>query len=230
MEGYTAAQNLGKKECSMRLPSALVVSLSLLLSSVGLATADTRITSEERTQLTMGDQERDTTTEATLWFGEDRAVRVTTDGRMISRLDVGEAYLINDAQESYTVIKLERGGPPPTSPPSVKRSGETRQIGSWSAERYDLDFEVAPGETGHAVLWMSTDVDVDLDVYRAYARSVARAMNMSWLQSLAALEGYPVLQEMTVGPVRVTTQLVSIAEETPPAGLYDPPADYERKE
>jgi hypothetical protein len=214
----------------MRPRSTLAVSSVLLLSAVGLATADTRITSEERTQLTMGDQERDTTTETTLWFGENRAVRVTSDGRLISRLDLGEAYLINDAEESYAVIKLERSGAPPTSAPTVKRSGETRQIGSWSAERYDLDFEVAPGETGHAVLWMSTDVDVDLDVYRAYARSVARAMNMRWLETLAGLEGYPVLQEMTVGPVRVTTRLVSIAEETPAAGFYDPPADYERKE
>jgi hypothetical protein len=216
----------------MRPFSAVGLSLALLLSAVSLGTAhaDTRITSEERTQFSMGEQKSDTTTRTTLWFGRDRASRLTAEGRMISRLDLGEAYLINDAQKTYNVIRIERRQAAAGPAPRVNRSGETRQIGQWSAERYDLDFEVSPGETGHAVLWMSIDVDVDLDIYRAYARSVARAMGMSWLESLAALDGYPVLQEMTMGPVRVTTQLVSIAEETPPPGLYEPPADYERRE
>jgi hypothetical protein len=209
----------------MRPFSAVGFSLGVLVSAVGLATADTRITSEERTQFTMGERNSDTTTETTLWFGKDRSSRLTPDGRMISRLDRGEAYLINDAQKSYNVIRIER-----REAPIAKKSAETTKIGRWSAWRYDLDFEVSPGETGHAILWMSTDVDVDLEVYRAYARSVAKAMGMSWLESLAGLPGYPVLQEMTVGPVRITTRLLSIAEETPPAGLYDPPANYERKE
>lgn len=214
----------------MRPFSAVGVSLVLLVSAVGLATADTRITSEERTQFTMGERNSDTTTETTLWFGKDRSSRLTPEGRMISRLDRGEAYLINDAQKSYNVIRIERREASAGLAPIVRKSGETREIGRWSAERYDLDFEVSPGETGHAILWMSTDVDVDLEVYRAYARSVAKAMGMSWLESLAGLPGYPVLQEMTVGPVRITTRLVSIAEEAPPAGLYDPPTNYERKE
>jgi hypothetical protein len=215
----------------MRPLAAAAVSLALLLSGLATAGADTRIKSEERTQFAMGDQKKDTTTDTILWFGQDRAARLTADGRMISRLDRGEAYLVNDAQESYTVIPLERReGAATTEPPKVRKSGETRQIGSWAAERYDLDFEIAPGETGHAVLWMSTDVDVDLDVYRAYARSVARAMNMSWLASMADLEGYPVLQEMTVGPVHVTTRLLSITDQAPPEGIYEPPSGYERKE
>jgi hypothetical protein len=215
----------------MRTLPASLVSLALVVPVAGLASADTRIKSEERTQFRMGDQNKDTTNDAILWFGQDRAARLTAEGRMISRLDRGEAYLVDDEQESYTVIPLERGETSASvTPPTVKRSGETRQIGSWSAERYDLDFQIAPGQTGHAVLWMSTDVDVDLEVYRAYARSVAKAMNMSWLESLADLEGYPVLQEMTVGPVRVTTRLLSITEQEPPQGLYEPPARYERQE
>jgi hypothetical protein len=212
----------------MRL-SALALSLSPLLLTSSLAGADTRVTSEERTQMKRGERETDQTTRAVLWFGDDRAARILPQGRLISRLDRGEAYLVDDTKKTYTVIKME-DKTPPMEVPTVKRTGETRRIGDWSAERYDLDFEVPPGETGHAVLWMSTDVKVNLDVYRAYARSVARAMGMGWIQAIADLEGYPVLQETTMGPVRVTTRLVSMAEEDPPPGLYEPPADYTRQE
>jgi hypothetical protein len=209
--------------------SILALSLSPLLLAPALATADTRITSEERTQMKGGERDTDQTTEAVLWFGPDRAARILPRGRLISRLDRGEAYLVDDTKKTYTVIRMEDKAPP-LEIPTVRRSGETRQVGAWSAERYDLDFEVPPGEAGHAVLWMSTDVDVDLDVYRAYARSVARAMGMGWIQAIAELDGYPVLQETTMGPVRVTTRLVSIAEEEPPPGLYEPPADYARQD
>jgi hypothetical protein len=212
----------------MRL-SALALSLSPLLLTSSLAGADTRVRSEERTQMKRGERETDQTTRAVLWFGDDRAARILPQGRLISRLDRGEAYLVDDTKKTYTVIKME-DKTPPMEVPTVKRTGETRRIGDWSAERYDLDFEVPPGETGHAVLWMSTDVKVNLDVYRAYARSVARAMGMGWIQAIADLEGYPVLQETTMGPVRVTTRLVSMAEEDPPPGLYEPPADYTRQE
>jgi len=213
----------------MRRLSILVLSLLPLLLAPDPATADTRVTNEERTRVSMGGQNTDQTSEAVLWFGQDRSARILPRGRLISRLDRGEAYLVDDTTKTYKVIKMGDKAPP-LEVPKVKRSGETRQIGAWSAERYDLDFEVPPGETGHAVLWMSRDVDVDLDVYRAYARSVARAMGMGWIQAIADLEGYPVLQETTMGPVHVTTRLVSIADAEPPPGLYEPPDDYTRSE
>jgi len=209
--------------------SILVPSLPLLLLATGPAAADTRITSEETTHMKTGEGDTEQTTESVLWFAENRAARILPVGRLISRLDRGEAYLVDDTKKTYTVIKMEEAVPP-MEEPTIEKSGETRQIGAWSAERYDLDFQVSPGETGHAVLWMSTDVDVNLDVYRAYARSVARAMGMGWIQAIADLAGYPVLQETEMGPVRVTTRLVSIVEEDPPPGLYEPPAGYARKE
>jgi hypothetical protein len=203
--------------------------LTLVLSAAGAATADTRIASEERTRFSMGDQDNDTTTEVTLWLAKDRAARLTSAGRMISRLDRGEAYLVNDAQKTYTVIEMSNGGALAASTAKVERSGERRTIGSWSAERYDIDFEIS-GQPGHAVFWMSTDVDVERDDYRAYMQGVAQAMGMAWFEALAEIEGFPVLQEVTAGPVHVTSRVVSITQEAPPAGLYDPPAGYERKE
>jgi hypothetical protein len=213
----------------MRRVPILVLSLPPLLLASGLAAADTRITSEETTHVKMGGRDTEQKMEAVLWFGEGRAARLLPQGRLVSRLDRGEAYLVDDTTKTYTVVEMEDVAPP-LEVPEVRKSGETRQIGAWSADRYDLDFEVPPEETGHAVLWMSTDVDVNLDVYRAYARSVARAMGMGWIQAIADLEGYPVLQEVRMGPVKVTTRLVSIADEDPPPGLYEPPAGYTRKE
>ena len=212
----------------MRSFTALSASMILLVAvGTARATADTRILSEERTQIDMGETKSDTTTEATVWVGNDRAARLTPSGRIISRVDRGEAYMVDDAHKSYTLIKREPA-PSVGATAKLRKAGESRQIGSWHAERYDLDFEVG-GEAGHAILWMSTDVNFDMDVYRAFTTSLADAMGMAWLKAVAAVEGYPVLQEVTMGPVRVTTRLVSISEETPPAGLYEPPAGYERK-
>jgi Domain of unknown function (DUF4412) len=202
--------------------------LTLVVTAGELATADTRIVSEERTRVTMGDKASDETTTTTLWIGHDRAARITPSGRMISRPDRGESYIVDDAKKSYVVIAMKPDGAGASTKAKIGQSGERRQIGPWSAVRHDPDFEYAPGETGHAVLWISSDVDLDLERYRAFARSMGKAMGMGWLESVAALDGYPVLQEATVAGVQVTTRLVSAAEETPPPDLYEPPAGYTR--
>ena len=204
--------------------------MSLVLSAGGLATADTRIVTEERTQVTMGDKTTDETSTVTVWIGPDRAARMLPSGRLITRADRGETYVVDDARKSYNVIAMKTKDASASVTAKIEPTGERRQIGSWSAVRHNLEFEVAPGETGHAVIWMSSEVDVDLDRYRTFLRSLGRAMGMAWLESVAALDGYPVLQEATIGVVRVTARLVSVSEEAAPADLYEPPAGYTRKE
>lgn len=207
------------------------LALVLLCSISTPAHSDTRMTLEERTQMTMQGRESETTAEVTLWFGEDRAARLTSTGKMISRLDRGEAYLVNDADESYTVIALSADDRPlEGTSAKIQKTGESRQIGPWSAQGYELEIEWAPGETGTVVFWMSTGVDVDLELYHAYTESLAEAMGMDWLDAVAAVDGFPVLQEATIGVVRVTTRLISIDEMSAPAGLYEPPQGYERRE
>lgn len=211
-----------------RRPLILAASAFLLASSS--ARADTRIVTEERTQIVIPGKESETTSEVTLWLREDRAARVDASGRAITRLDRGELYIVDDAERSYTVLPIStKEDAPETPPPRLEKTGETREIGEWTAERYELTFEIEPGQTVDSVFWMSTDVDVDLEAYRAFMGAIADAMGMSWMKSIATVEGYPVLQETTMAIAKSTGRLLSISEASPPADIYEPPADYTRK-
>lgn len=208
----------------------VILGTSALVLTSAWAWGDTRIVVEERTQMMIPGNESDVTSEVTLWLQDDKAARVDASGRAITRLDRGELYIVNDAERSYTVLPISRREEGPESPPpQLEKTGETREIGEWTAERYELNFEIQPGETVEAVFWMSTDVDVDLEAYRAFMRATADAMGMSWMKSIVTVEGYPVLQESTMNIAKSTGRLVSISEASPPAGIYEPPTDYTKK-
>lgn len=208
----------------------VILSTSALVLASAWACGDTRIVVEERTQMMIPGNESDNSSEIILWLQDDKAARVDASGRAITRLDRGELYIVNDAERSYTVLPISRREEDPESPvPELEKTGETREIGEWTAERYELTFEMQPGQSVEAVFWMSTDVDVDLEAYRAFMRASADAMGMSWMKSIATVEGYPVLQETTMDIAKSTGRLLSISEVSPPSGIYEPPEDYTRK-
>jgi len=213
----------------MRLKRTFVTAIFASVSVSGVAVADTKLTMEERTVITLpnGDAPTEETDEYTLWLGEQRSARVGGPVRMIARLDRGESYFVDEAQKTVTVMKFD-GLPDSLRNAQVQKTGETRTIGSWNAERYDVTVELGPGETGTMVLWISDETGVDLDAYRGYARTVDRGQGL--MTAIASLPGYPVLLESDFGIVQATSRLVAVSEEMPPPGTYEPPADYERKE
>ena len=214
----------------MRLAMRLIGALAASLSVAGTAIADTKLTMEERMVVTLPDSDgppTESTSQYTLWLREDRAARVGDGVHMIARLDRGESYFVDDAEKTVTVVKFA-GLPESLKRTQVQKTGETRTIGAWSAERYDMTVALGPSETGTLVLWISNDVDVDLEAYRAFSRALDQGHGLT--TAIADLPGYPVLQESDFGIAKGTTRLVSVADETPPPGTYDPPADYERKD
>jgi Domain of unknown function (DUF4412) len=213
----------------MRPAIGLIAALAALFPLAGAAIADTKLTIEERMVVTLPDAKsspQESTSEYTLWLRADRAARVGDGLRLIARLDRGEAYFVADADRTVTVIKLS-SLPEAPKHAQVKGTGETRTIGAWKAERYDMTVELGPGETGTLVLWVSNDIDIDREAYRAFSRALDRGQGL--LTAIADLPGYPVLQESNFGIAKGTTRLVAISDETPPPGTYDPPAGYERK-
>jgi hypothetical protein len=209
----------------------LIGMIAVSFASAGAATADSKLTIEEVTVVTPPDgnapaQER--RSEYTLWLRKDRAARIGAGPRMVARLDRGESYFIDDAKKKVTVIRLDELPRALEGAPQIERTGETRTIGAWNAERYDMTIELAPGQTGTFVLWVSADLDIELDAYRAYAKSVDRGEGLS--TAIANLPGYPVLQETDFGIAKSTTRLIAASEEPAPAGTYDVPETYRREE
>ena len=200
-----------------RLPC---VSLMLLLVQPGTTVADTRLTVEERTAVGDPGAANESVSEYTLWLGNDRAARVGGGVKMVTRLDLGKTYVINEARGSVNVIEMSKLPDAIAGAATVTRTGEMRTIGDWETERYDLSVNTGR-MSGTIVLWISDEVDVPLDPYRAFSKSLDGGTGM--LSAIADLPGYPVLQETDLGIVRSTVRLVDAAEETAPAGTYDVP-------
>ncbi len=214
----------------MRLTMRLVGALAASLPIAGAAIADTKLTMEEHMVVTLPGNDgppTESTNQYTLWLRGDRAARVGGEVHMIARLDRGESYFVDDAEKTVTVVKFD-GLPESLKHAQVRKTSEKRTIGAWNAERYDMTVELGPGEAGTVVLWISNNIDIDLDAYRAFSRALDQGQGL--MTAIADLPGYPVLQESDFGIAKGTTRLVSVSDETPPPGTYDPPADYKRKD
>lgn len=210
------------------------VILGVAFASVGFA--DTHITMREGTTVdpsaelpegyrqSMGDGQ---VKEVTLWMGRDRWARLEPDGGgLITRLDRGRWYALDGKTNTYRGYAITKEDAMSSAQVEMKRTGETRQFGSWQAERYDLTVHMGAGPPMAVTLWMSTDVGVDLSTYHAYLQSMAAHKGGDWMKELLEIPGYPVRQEVRFGPVNSWQELVEIEDEPAPNGVYEPPSGY----
>ena len=70
-----------------------------------------------------------------------------------------------------------------------------------------------------ATLWVSHDVGIDMTAYERLIEGMAVQPGSEWMRRPLEIDGYPVRQEIQVGPVTSWQELVSIAEEPAPAGV-----------
>lgn len=224
-------------------PSLIRVAVPLLcLAATLTAFADTKVTMQEGSGITGdgGDMpeamrkafENQEPTTAVYWFGEDRAARIGSGGSMISRLDRGETYVVNDAEQTYSVIEMggREDSSMATATAELVNTGETRKIGSWSTVRYDMRVLLAEDEPIEITLWVSDEIDVDLAPYHAIIRASASQLGSDWMLEFLKVDGFPVRQEFRMGPILSWQEMVSITDESPPAGIYEPPAGYTRSD
>lgn len=165
----------------------------------------------------------------TYWIGSDRTTRVGEDGTTIARLDRGEFYLLDRKNSTYRAMPLahDRTSAAEAGAWKVVKSDETRQVGPWKATRHDMTVEMA-GATMEVTLWVS-DVGIRMNALRAFFDAFAERQGMGWMRALMELDGYPVRQEVKMGPILSWQEVVSIGEATAPPGTYDVPAGYTRR-
>ena len=188
--------------------------------------ADTLMTTREGTLGLGADATHDEGRTVRFWSGSDRMARIDDRGKMISDLESGVTFLINDqAKSCYAIPKqqvdAESG---PGGQVEVRETNETRQIGPWQAKGYELTATM-DGEPIEISVWISDDVPVDIGGLRAYTAS-RLTPEMAWMLKIFDLGGYPVRQEVSMGPIRSWGELVSVEEKSAPSGTYDIPAGY----
>jgi len=202
--------------------------LGAVLLMIGPVWADSKFSMEEISvvgSLESDSAPKETREEYTLWMRADRAARVSEGMRIIVRLDLGETYVVNDAGKTVTVIPFDTLPDVAATAPQITKTGESQVINGWNAERYDLTL-ADEALNGTIVLWISNEVDVDMEPYRAYSKSLDGGLGL--LTAIAALPGYPVLTETDLGIVKSTGRLISVTVEEAPDGIYEVPVNYER--
>jgi hypothetical protein len=203
------------------------IGIFLLLGfAASTAQADTLMTTREGTLRPGADAAQDKGSTVRFWSGSDRMARIDDRGKMISDLESGVTYLLNDQAKSCFAIPRQQidaeGGT--AGQVEVRETNETRQIGPWQAKVYELT-AIMDGEPIEISVWVSEDVSVDVGGLRAYTAS-RLTPEMTWMLKMFDLGGYPVRQEVRMGPIRSWGELVAVEEKSAPAGTYDIPAGY----
>jgi len=170
-------------------------------------------------------------TTAIYWVTKDSVARIGGSVRMISRVDKLETHAVNDQTRSYSVIKIEGLEDSSSAPSDTKfvKTGETRKIGSWNTVRYEMTADMG-GEATEIVLWVSDEIDIDFSAYRAFIQAMAAQPGFDWILKFLEVDGFPVRQEFNMGPIISWQELVSINEESAPAGTYEPPSGYTKSD
>ena len=198
----------------------------LLGFAASTAQADTLMTTREGTLGLGADATHDEGRTVRFWSGSDRMARIDDRGKIISDLESGVTYLINDQGKScYAIPKQQvdaEGGT--AGQVEVRETNETRQVGPWQAKGYELSVTM-DGEPIEIAVWVSEDVPADVGGLRAYTASKL-APEMAWMLTMFDLGGYPVRQEVSMGPIKSWGELVSVEEKSAPPGTYDIPAGY----
>lgn len=205
--------------------------------AVSVARADTLMTVKEGSRMAKAVEEMpegmsnsfggDETT-VRYWSRADRMARIDGASRVIGRFDRGETYVINDTARTCSAIKLPDSVASDNADagPEFQKTGESRQIGSWQADGYELSVPGDDGEGLEVAIWVSEEVTTGLDAYRAYTESVVVTPMMRWMVTALDLGGYPVRQEVRMGPIATWSEIISVSDEPAPSGIYEIPDGY----
>lgn len=224
----------------MKVRQITVATLAWTLYMASAGISDTRIVMHEGTALERADADmpesvRESFAEqepstVTYWITDDKAARLDDSGMAIARVDRGKSYFVNRQEKTYTAIELSADQPQSSTADAweIVESGETRQIGPWSAVRHDMTIDT-DDDPIDVTLWVA-DIGIDMDAYHAFIEAVAEAQVNDWMNAYLELDGYPVRQEVRLGGILSWQEVVSVSEEPAPAGTYDVPEGYSEEE
>jgi hypothetical protein len=208
--------------------------------------ADTKVVRNHHTDAVemMGQKRPAQDSEVVVWIGKDRMSRDDGTTAMIVRLDQKKMYIINHEDKTVSAvdlpIDLEKLLPPGMGAAmaqmakldiKVTPSEETRTIGEWTAQRFDVTLSSAMMQMT-IVMWIAQDVSFDTDVYqRLHSEVMAMQPGMEELASkMQEIGGFDVMSETTMSvmgaEMKSWEKVVSIESADPPAGIYEVPGGY----
>lgn len=229
------------------------LTLAFVLGLTASASADTRLTirTTQGEVEVMGTVHPAESSDATIWIGKERVRKDTGPLGLIVRLDQNLFHMLDHVHQIYYTVKLPfflRDHLPREIAEAFERveaikpelkiveTGEVRKIGKWSARHCvgTLSTQSAMEQESH--IWATKDLEIDPAVY---ARAMAVMGSLTPIKlPIEELEracgGFPVLRETTSeafgASFTLREELTAAEVQEPPAGLYEPPAGYVKKE
>ncbi len=232
----------------MQIQKALIV-VAVFMLAAGTASADLKIVKMEHTDgfNAMGRDTPPTEQEQVSWLGADRMRMDQGDRSTIIRLDTKKLMVLNHDDKTYNTldlpIDLTQFMPPGmadqmmammTFDVTVTPTDETKTVGAWKVRRYDVTM-TSKMASSTMTMWVTKDAAFNQEAFYSMYEHL-NSMNpglADMATEMRKVEGLVVEQDsvttMTVmGNVTIkrTERATSIEDLTPPAGTYDPPADY----
>jgi hypothetical protein len=227
-----------------------LAALFVVLLTAGAAAADLKVVKmTHRDGFTMmGQTQPASNVEQTTWIGADRMFMDQGDTATIVRADIGKLIVVDHADTTYSIldlpIDLEKLLPPEmaegllammTFEVTVTPTDEYKTTGDWKVRLYKMTM-TSKMMSAEATMWATTDVDLDQDaLHRLHEEMVSLQPGMAdAAREMRAIKGIVIEQETVMTMMGNTTvkssdTTVSIEELEPPAGIYDPPANYTEK-
>ncbi|MCX6544360.1 MAG: hypothetical protein NTV05_08085 [Acidobacteria bacterium] len=227
----------------------MILAAIVLLIAAPAAFADTYIKAKTHTDgmAMMGQNTpaRDDTNET--WITAGKFATGNADAWFVIDVSKKVAYFIDHQRKTYveTPLPLDFAKllPPEAAgmadmmkvTATVTPTSETKKIGSWDCIGYDTTMSVM-GMKMNVRVWASTAVPFDVAAFNATIMPVILQGQMrvadASLAEFAKIKGFQIASELTAdmmgAKMRVTQEVVDIAERPAPAGIYAPPDGYKK--
>jgi hypothetical protein len=119
----------------------------------------------------------------------------------------------------------------------VTPTGETQKIGNWNCSGYDVEMNIMMMTTQQKV-WATMDVPFDWNMYaeKILPKFIQGTMMLSdeSVKEFMKIKGFQIRTESTMNvmgnEMKSYSEVVEITKKNAPAGTFDPPSDYEKKD
>ena len=180
------------------------------------------------------------------WMGNNQLVNKTGDKIMIMDMNKKMMFIVNPKDKTYveTALPLDMSKLVPKEAASmlsmmkvtvkVTPNGQTQKINKWNCTGYDVDMNMMMMQMKMKI-WATTEVPFD---WKAFSKMYANVSKMQFMDDAAIAElmkvtGYQVASEMSMdmmgSKLKVTSQVVELAQKPAPAGIYEVPAGFTKK-
>lgn len=229
----------------------IAAALALVLCVAGFAAADIYIKSKTHSDpiSIMGQNQPATDTISEQWLGNDKFALISEGMSSIIDLAKKTGAMVMHGSKSYVefALPLDIAKLMPAEVASmvagmmkmtvaVQANGQTRKIGTWNCQGYDVTLTTAMMPLKMSV-WATKDVPFDLNKYmaEAYGNMLAAQLNLdeAAIREMKKVDGLWILTEtnaeMMGAKIHSTSEVVEISNKPAPAGTYQVPAGYTKQ-